>query len=403
MNRPHCIIPWVYLFTETNGDVTPCCINGSCVGNVLEQDYKKTWNSEKMNRFRRTMMSSSVPKSCSICSHNENLTDDVNNTYNLRQYYNEIFKDTFDEISEITNEDGSIKNDKIKFKGFMFRVSNKCNFKCRMCSGNNSSSIEGKVIGNPEFYKKFIEENIDDLELIEFAGGEPFLMKETYELLDFLVKRNKPHPYLHFNTNMSVLNYGDKSIFSYLNKLDKDKIEIVASIDEINERAEYIRKGCNWETISKNLRLLSEQNFKINTNIVASCYNVFRLPTIIQELVDIGHINKKYDYQNFMFNPVIGNSDILLLSENYRQEINDQIYEFMINYNKKYDIDVTRKFKIIFSKLHDKEPENINEMRIQFLKEDLKKDKERDEKLLKVIPELKDIVYLLKDRLSLSK
>lgn len=397
MNKPQCIIPWVYFFAEANGDVMPCCVNNTYLGNVLEQDYREIWNSRKMNRFRRNMLLQKLPKSCSICIENELLTSDVNNTYNLRNYYNNFFKDTFDEIEDITNEDGSIKEDKIKFKSFVFKVSNKCNFQCRMCNGYNSSRIEGEVIENPDFYIKFVKDNIDDLELIEFVGGESFLMKETYEILDFLIQRNKSHPYLHFNTNMSVLNLGKRNIIQYLNKLDKNKIEVVASIDEIDERSEYIRSGCNWEIVEKNLKTFSKENIKINTNIVASCYNVFRLPKIIERLVDIGYVNQKYEYQNFMFNPVIGDCDILLLSKEFRKKIDDEIYNFLLYYNKKYNVDVTHKFKIIFSKLHREEPENINDMRIEFLKETSKKDKIRGEKLLKVIPELRDIIELLRN------
>jgi radical SAM protein with 4Fe4S-binding SPASM domain len=398
MNKPHCIVPWVYFFAEANGDVVPCCVNDTFLGNVLENNYKEVWNSRKMNRFRRNMLTPGpLPETCRICIENNLLTSDYNNTYNLRDYYNNFFKDTFDEIQYITNEDGSIKEDKIKFKSFVFKVSNKCNFQCRMCNGSNSSLIEGKVIENPEFYRKFIEENIDDLELIEFIGGESFLMKETYELLEFLIQRNKPHPHLHFNTNMSVLNLGNKSIFNYLSKLDKNKIEIVASIDEIDERSEYIRKNSNWKTIEKNLKLLSEQDLNVNTNIVASCYNVFRLPVIIQRLVDIGHINEKYNYQNFMFNPVIGDCDISLLSKNFKKKIDNQIYDFLLKYNKKYDVDVTHKFKIIFSKLNKEEPKDINDLRIEFLKENHKKDIIRGEKLLKTFPELKDITNLLRN------
>jgi radical SAM protein with 4Fe4S-binding SPASM domain len=398
MNKPHCIVPWVYFFAEANGDVVPCCVNDTFLGNVLENNYKEVWNSRKMNRFRRNMLTPGpLPETCRICIENNLLTSDYNNTYNLRDYYNNFFKDTFDEIQYITNEDGSIKEDKIKFKSFVFKVSNKCNFQCRMCNGSNSSLIEGKVIENPEFYRKFIEENIDDLELIEFIGGESFLMKETYELLEFLIQRNKPHPHLHFNTNMSVLNLGNKSIFDYLSKLDKNKIEIVASIDEIDERSEYIRKNSNWKTIEKNLKLLSEQDLNVNTNIVASCYNVFRLPVIIQRLVDIGHINEKYNYQNFMFNPVIGDCDISLLSKNFKKKIDNQIYDFLLKYNKKYDVDVTHKFKIIFSKLNKEESKDINDLRIEFLKENHKKDIIRGEKLLKTFPELKDITNLLRN------
>lgn len=397
MNKPHCIVPWVYFFAEANGDVMPCCVNDSFLGNIYVNDYKKIWNSWQIKKLRMEMMNGELPKSCKICIENKMLTDDVNNTYNLKDYYNNFFKSTFDEIEDITNNDGSIKEDKIKFKSFSFKVSNKCNFKCRMCNGYNSSLIAGSVIENPEFYKSFVKEHVDDLELIEFIGGESLLMEETYEILAYLIDRGKPHPHLHFNTNMSVLGLGEKNIFDYLRKLDKKKIEIVASIDEIDDRAEYIRKGCNWKIVEKNLKTLSEQEFKTNTNIVSSCYNVFRLPEIIQRLVEIGYVNKKHNYQNFMFNPVIGDCDIILLSENFKTQIIDKLEKFILEYNKTYGVDITYKFKIIFGKLRQELPDDISDLRIQFLKENHKKDKQRGEKMLKTIPEIRDIVNLFKN------
>ncbi len=266
-----------------------------------------------------------------------------------------------------------------------------------MCNAYNSSLIAGGVIENGEFYKSFVKENINDLELIEFIGGESFLMEETYDILQYLIDRNKPHPHLHFNTNMSVLSLGDRNIFDYLEKLDISKVEIVASVDELDERAEYIRKGCNWKSIEKNLKKLSKKDFKTNTNIVASCYNVFRLPEIITRLVDIGHINEKHNYENFMFNPVIGDCDIILLSDEFKNKIMDKLYNFIAEYNKTYNVDISYKFKIIIGKLKQELPDNINELRVQFLYENHKKDKKRGEKLLKTIPEMKDVVYLLKN------
>lgn len=398
MKKPLCIVPWIYFLAEATGDVIPCCVNEEILGNVKEEDYKKIWNSEKMAGIRKHMITfDELPSSCQVCIDNKKLTTDYNTTYNLRDYYNNFFKSTFDEVPEMTNVDGTIKEDKIKFKSFIFKVSNKCNFQCRMCNGTNSSIIEGNVIENADFYKEFIEENIDDLELIEFVGGESFLMEETYDLLEYLYLRNKPHPHLHFNTNMSILRLGDRKVFDYLDKLDPNKFEIVASIDEIGDRAEYIRKGCVWKTVEKNLKLISNKKYNINTNIVASCYNVFRLPEIINHLVEIGYVNSKFNYQNFMFNPVIGDCDINLLSKQYKKKIFDYILNFIEEYNTSYNVDISYKFEIILGKLSENEPEVIDIQRIEFLRENHKNDILRGEKLLKTIPELIDIVESVKN------
>ncbi len=102
--------------------------------------------------------------------------------------------------------------------------SNTCNLACVYCNAKFSSSIqaENKKFGGailpelnfeyvdnrakemiPKFWKWF-EANSSSLQRLQILGGEPFLLKEVTQLIDYF--EQYPHPNLEFNliTNLNV-------------------------------------------------------------------------------------------------------------------------------------------------------------------------------------------------------
>jgi sulfatase maturation enzyme AslB (radical SAM superfamily) len=316
----------------------------------------------------------------------------------LEEKYNEVFKKYFHEVDEITEDDGSVST--IKFRGWDFRVSNKCNFKCRMCVSDLSSSIneenkkykinhyfEDNIISNSKYMNisEFVEKYSDDFELIEFAGGETLLMDEQYELLEYLIENNKTHINLWYNTNMSVLKYKDKSILDYWRKWDPKNLTVIASIDEIEDRSEYLRKGTNWNIVERNLNILSKEEFNRSTNITVTCFNVYRLPEIITHLVNIDHISEKYDYSNFMLSFEMDKFHISVLPKDFRSQIKSKILTFIQDFEFKYKINLQNKFIHILKELDSDMKEDKLKL---LLKETLQMDKIRNESMLKTFPEL---------------
>ena len=118
---PKCILPWVYLEIEQNGDVHPCCQNDYIFGKLKESPLEQIWNGDKMKEFRLSLLKDQLPDSCFGCKNAEELQSN-----SIRKIYNEVFKNSFSEAIENTNEDGSLKN--IKFKGYHFRISNNISF-----------------------------------------------------------------------------------------------------------------------------------------------------------------------------------------------------------------------------------------------------------------------------------
>jgi radical SAM protein with 4Fe4S-binding SPASM domain len=387
--KPQCIIPWVYLEIFPEGTVTPCCANTLTLGDIKTTSLEEIWNGEKMNRFRRSLFAKNLPSSCECCIHTEKLGGQ-----SLREKYNDFFNSSFPSVSDNTNEDGSLKT--ITFKGWDFKVSNKCNFKCRMCGPRLSSSFTGVIQEHAKDLNidQFVDDNIDHFELIEFAGGETLLMDEQYELLEKLINRGRTDVELWYNTNMSVLSYKGKNVLDYWNKWNPDKLTIFASIDEIGDRAEYIRKGTRWEIVDKNLRTIASQKFKRHVNTVVSCLNVFRLPEIIEHLTDIGYIDQRFGYSNFDLSLFGENGEcvplgIEVLPPKFKLQTKQKLISFINDYNLKHTVDISGKFIHILKLLSGE----LNMKSLgRFLTQNIDMDKNRNESLVKVIPEFKEVI-----------
>jgi radical SAM protein with 4Fe4S-binding SPASM domain len=415
-------MPWTYLEILTTGDVTPCCASYYLYGNVKEKSIEEIWNDDPIKKLRLDMFSDKLPEACHTCREIE----ETGSECSLRIINNDKFKSTFDDIEQITNPDGSISQ--LKFRGWDFKLKNKCNFKCRTCTPweseliakenkeivdhkSNLSSVKGSFdtddvptlentcqsVTDDFDFRQFALDQIDNLEMIEFAGGETLIMDEHYELLDILLKNNKTDIHLSYNTNMSIMKYKSYHILDYWRKWNPDKLTVIASIDEIGERAEHIRKGTVWKVVEKNLKTIVSEGFNRRTNDVIGCHNVFRLPEIITYLTEIDYISPKFDCLNFDLSVEISNYDLRALSDEFKSDIIIKLNNFIEIYNKKYNTDISAKFIHVIETL--KEPHHIK-YAMRYFKETIKRDKFRNENTFEVIPEMKDIKKSIKKYLK---
>lgn len=169
-----------------------------------------------------------------------------------------------------------------------FRFNNKCNYACRHCSAEYSTSWNKLIRHNPdvnEFDFHVQEENsiaqyidlsgmipyLDKIEdergeylEIEITGGEPFFQKEFYETLIMLT------PYAHkirfiVTTNGSIA--GEFKGYNAVEILKPFKRTMIKfSIDGSKSFYEYFREGANWNRVSKNI-----QHFKDNLDVRIVC------------------------------------------------------------------------------------------------------------------------------------
>jgi radical SAM protein with 4Fe4S-binding SPASM domain len=395
-----CAVPWMHLNFEPNGKVVPCCLTSTFdyfAGDLTTQSIEEVWNSENMKRLRREMMEGKEPEICVKCFSREKVTGESG-----RIYHNKEFSDVLDEIPDITLEDGTCT--KMELKYWDFRFSNLCNFKCRSCGPRYSSSWAAdakKMNWSMEFEKvtnidtvnnmsnfDFLKEQVKHVRKIYFAGGEPLLMDEHWQILDLLVENERFDVKLSYNTNCSMLTYGKKNALDYWSQWDFGQVEVWPSIDEIGERAEIVRSGTVWSKVENNLKELTTlDNIIIRPGLTIGAMNVFRLPEIISHLTDIGVINKRSNYQNFFINLLEWpqHYHVHILSDDHRKDITNKIKLFVDDYNKKYHTRVDEKFTHILyelSKPFDKESAG------KFMRITYQLDEIRGEDLFRVIPEL---------------
>jgi len=428
-----CVIPWIHLNLEPDGKVLPCCMTSHhrspstlpdpVVGNVSKQSLEDIWNNDKMKSLRKQFMRGEEPLICDSCFNAER-----GGITSTRQYNNHSFSKMLKKIPEITLEDGTCTEFKLRY--WDFRFSNICNMKCRMCGPIHSSlwkedarKLENYDLGvisaifptikNKKQWEKFkkstlimakdnkdkvakidlvdnkktpdfIDEHIDYVEKIYFAGGEPLLMDEHWYIIEKLHRMKKFDVEIFYNTNMSTLKSKNKHIIDYWK--DFHNISIAASIDEIDKRAEIIRSGTNWKRVEDNLIEVSKlKNINLRLEITVSAMNVFRLPEILQKFIDIGIIVPPYQnfHLNHLFSPDVYH--VSILTDSRRKQALKHLNNFIIDMMIKYKINLKPMFNQVIQELN--KPQNSN-ARKRFFKVSEQLDSIRKEKLTDIIPEI---------------
>jgi radical SAM protein with 4Fe4S-binding SPASM domain len=328
-NKHFCILPWIHLHVSQNGRVSPCCNNNRYLGNVQEQSLKDIWKGEKFEELRKQFKNDIPDKRCAHCYNIEKSGKKSIREISNKKYHKDLIR-----VEE--NNPQPIYLD--------IRFSNICNFKCKTCWHGNSSAWfeEGskRNASNERIIKAFTNnfhelfEYIDDVEEIYFAGGEPLIMEEHYQILEELQKRELFDIELRYNTNFSNLNFKNKNILEIWGKFNK--VHVSASIDASNELGSEIREGFNWDEFIKNRRkmldICPEIYFEIAPTV--SCLNLNSLPELHQSLVNKELLNVNNVYLNLLERPKNFNIQQLSITEKLESE---SLIKKHINWLQKYN------------------------------------------------------------------
>ena len=171
----------------------------------------------------------------------------------------------------------------------------------------------------------FVEENIDYLESVYFAGGEPLIMEEHYKILDLLLKHNKYDINILYNTNLTQLSYKKYNVVDYWKKFSN--ITVGASIDLIGKQAGYVRSGTDYDELEENYESIKDYvNFTI-TSIVHLC-NIFNLPKLQQHWI----VNKKLNPKNLSLRALIHpeNMTLQVLPPPYKKLARNSINQHIV-------------------------------------------------------------------------
>lgn len=294
-------MPWIHYHVGDKGMAKACCVANIPYGNVNDQSFEDIWNGESINKLRERFASGEQDNRCGHCINLEKA-----GATSIRQETMEKFKDHYLEM----NSPRPIY--------FDIRFSNVCNFKCRTCWHGASSGWfddaqklgtaigRGAIIQNVKDADKFISElgaHFKQAKEIYFAGGEPLVTDGHYKLLEWLIQDKSTGAHLRYNTNFSILQYRKYDLQKLWSHFER--VELLVSLDDIEENGEYIRSGMQWETLLNNReKIRSAKQIQVKIAPTISVLNVARIPELYQKCVELKFIEPGELYINILERPL---------------------------------------------------------------------------------------------------
>lgn len=283
-----CPLPFVHPFFDVRGLYSACC-NGSFSEDskhVSEMTAEQWFYSEDMRQLRHDMLVGNRNSMCDHCWKKDDL-----GIPSPRFTHHETWK-----CNNIDYE-----NPKPQF--FDLKPSNHCNLACIFCTASSSDKIlkitkaldpteqpsrwagSVKAVEQREeqygstfdpHVVEYIKNNVNDLKIIKFTGGEPFLSKEVLEILKLISEKN-PQVEIKITTNGTVIT---KDFYPILEKMKK--ISIKFSIDAVDDLYTYIRFPSKWDSFERRIEnnIQSLPHVKFNVNCLITNMNLEQIPKI---------------------------------------------------------------------------------------------------------------------------
>lgn len=375
-----CVLPFIHKYVNPQGLVMPCCIGDENfpIGNIKNDDLANISTKD----IRETMLKGERPDACSTCWHKEDMgleSSRINVNKSWKKY-----------------------NDQKNFilRHIDIRLSNNCNLKCRMCSGKFSNRIaqeEHELYGFTKYKNEtldnnlkekvldYILENLETIESIYFAGGEPLINKEHYDILDIFIKNNKSNIKLTYNTNFSILKFKTYNVLSLWKNFNE--VELGASIDAIGKQSNYVRNGVEYEVFEKNynqIKNLKNIKFKITSTLHMS--NIFNLPNLQKRWLELGLSCEQLTF-NILTNPE--EQRITVLPEAFKKLAEQEIIKH-INFLQSFTNSnkLINKWKDTIKFMNSRNESNFLKKFFQLTDD---KDKIRNQKFEEFFPEYKNL------------
>ncbi len=371
-NKVFCMAPWTHTYISPQSERRLCCAsreehsfqkqyidssNDEKYGEVTESktsldqykpmSLKEHWNSPYMRDIRVKLMKGEEIPQCDVC--NKNL---LMEGHSYRGWFTgSLFRDKIQEAFDKTDDTGYTTMEPISFD---YRISNLCNFKCRMCGEQLSSSWEAeKRINNawtpknqpfmvPEikeamenFQQEVVEPEFRDaisrgiVEEIYWVGGEPLMYDVHWWALQEMTQNGSAKDcYLRYNSNLSRVQFGNKNLYDFLPQF-KDWM-MCASIDGTGEIVEYIRSGIKWDQWLENFKQgceLPNGKNKMILDLTITAPGMFS----IKDLFDLSNeLGVKIETKiTFAFHP-----DIMWSPTSWPREILNEVVDDLLDYIK---------------------------------------------------------------------
>lgn len=295
MNLPHdkfCVLPWVSLEASPIGTVRPCCLaddelcdNAGNKFDLTTATFAEIQNSQDMQNLRQQFLDGKKPQTCRKCWNEERAGRTSKRMHTLDRLKHMGLGDEWT----------------VDAKPLMFldlKLGNICNLKCRICGSWSSSQFATEEINwapreqqketyayqmlragawpreNQRFWSE-IDSVLNDIRYIEFTGGEPFMIREHFDMLQGIVDRGiAGQVEIHYNTNGTHYPEHAAEIWQHFKT-----VEVAFSIDDLGPRFEYQRTNAVWSEVEHNIerfRQLRQQhpNIQLQCCTTVNVFNV---------------------------------------------------------------------------------------------------------------------------------
>lgn len=300
MSEFYCPQPWTGGFFTTEEQKVCCGHKG-----VPSPRPATLYSHEIIKDIRTNLLSGNVDRHCLRCKNEED-----QGIKSLRQTHLEWHSDVGIPFEKDIDYPYTPKL-------FEVRLSNLCNYRCRMCTPNYSSSIDKEIKKNPElkiwydhqpdvttetshlsYQDDFLNDILDmipNIKAVHFTGGEPMLIPDLNKIVDAMDSQGYISDIiLYLTTNVSTINP------KIIDKLDKFKrVHFTLSIDGTDAVAEYVRDGTIWSKVNSNIeyygqyKLQHPHTFFLNSNTVLTAYTVLTIDKTVAYLCEL---QRKYKF-----------------------------------------------------------------------------------------------------------
>jgi radical SAM protein with 4Fe4S-binding SPASM domain len=286
-NKSFCPLPWTGFIVQQNGDIKNCVLAKDVIGNINERPIQEILSGKENTRIKEQMLADAKPSSCAGCYK---LEEGKNNfdIISQRIYY----------IKELRTVDRTLYDqiEKFNLHTVDIRWTNQCNQACVYCGPHNSTlwekelgpfklmSVEAKTA-----VRSFIFDHVAQLKNVYLAGGEPTLMNENLEFLNFLLEKNS-NVQLRVNTNLSNI---DTKVAKLIKKFKN--VHWIISVEATGDHYNYIRYGGDWNKFCKNLNTIRGiKGHKVSFNMLYCILNHLEIFKCIDFLTDLGFHNNSF-------------------------------------------------------------------------------------------------------------
>jgi len=374
-----CTAPWTHTYVSPQGERRLCCASredASFQRQYIDADsgtktdvfdpatLSEHWNSEYMKDIRRRIIAGEKIPQCEVCNNQ------VLNLHTYRNYFTQtLFPQYIDKIYESTSADGHTTLDPISFD---YRLSNRCDFKCRMCGEQLSSSWEAEKrkhgMWDPKFDKwmapelripiRDFQENVledelqqavdnETVEELYWVGGEPLMWEKHWTVMQQLVDSgHSKNVVVRYNTNLNRLSRKDSQLYELLPHFKR--VNLCASIDGSGAIGEYIRSGLNWDKWLDNFKqgLFLKEQFgedAIVFDVTLTMPGLFSLKSMFD-------LAQELDVKTYLKITFSFDSTVLMSPMSMPRDVLDNIIDELLEY---MEPRVTRKTQVYIDTLHE--------------------------------------------------